>query len=305
MTLTLGVNVPVERPFHVKAMLAYLGVRAIPGVEEVCDGVYRRVINWLGKAAVLEVDFAPVPSGGNVVVTCGERGVDAAIVDRVRAMVDAITDVSQVEAHLTRDACLKGLVLSRPGIRIPGAFDAFELSVRAILGQQVSVAHATTLASRLALRFGRPLGAHSRSLSRSFPLPEDLVGADLAGLGVTRPRADAIRRLAELVGSDQLSLQHGEDAHATHSRLLAVPGIGQWTASYIALRALGDPDVFLPGDLGLRQALGTRTAPVSAATAARLAGAWKPFRGYATVHLWTSLLLDPSSPGRRPEQTDT
>jgi AraC family transcriptional regulator of adaptative response / DNA-3-methyladenine glycosylase II len=205
-------------------------------------------------------------------------------------MVAADTDVVPIESVLASDGRLKPIVSAQRGLRVAGTVDTFELTVRAILGQQVSVAGARTLAARLAARYGMPLPSPRGSLRTSFPPPDLLVEAEIERLGVTRSRAEAIRRVAGLVTSGELQLTRGKRLSATYEQLLAVKGIGPWTASYVALRALGDPDALVAGDLGVRQVLGNHAAPLSVAAVTRMAESWRPFRGYATVHLWATLL---------------
>jgi AraC family transcriptional regulator of adaptative response / DNA-3-methyladenine glycosylase II len=178
-------------------------------------------------------------------------------------------------------------VRKRPGLRVPGAWDPFELAVRAILGQQVSVRAATTLAGRLAAAFGCPIEpADSSAPSRLFPDAATLADADVASIGVPKMRAAAIRELARRARDGELSLSWGACEDDARAQLVSIPGVGEWTAQYVAMRALGRPDVFLPADLGVRRALadnGELPTPREAEDAAR---SWRPWRAYAVLHLW-------------------
>ena len=182
---------------------------------------------------------------------------------------------------LAADGLLAPLVTARPGLRVPGTYDGFELAVRAVLGQQVSVPAARTLAGRLAGRFGTRLQMPDSSPSVLFPGPADLADADLSGLGLTTARQATLRALGAAVAEGTLELDHGADPQQTAARLAGLPGIGPWTISYILMRAVGDPDAFPASDLGLRRAL--ERLGGSAAHADR----WHPWRAYAAVHLWT------------------
>jgi AraC family transcriptional regulator of adaptative response / DNA-3-methyladenine glycosylase II len=206
-------------------------------------------------------------------------------------ILDASTDVRPIEGHLLKDPRLRAIVSAQPGVRIPGAATAFELAVRAVLGQQISVAGATRLATRIAEHYGQRLDPPSRSLTTAFPGPASLVGSDIERLGIPHRRAAAIRQLAEDVSSGRLELERGKRLAETYQHLLSIPGIGPWTATYIALRALGDSDAIGTSDLGLRQALGTTRNPATPTVVKKAALSWKPYRGYATLHIWTQLLL--------------
>jgi len=202
-------------------------------------------------------------------------------VSRCRQLLDLDADACAINAVLAADGLLAPLVAARPGLRVPGTYDGFELAVRAVLGQQVSVPAARTLAGRLAGRFGTRLEMPDRSPSVLFPSPADLAGADLSGVGLTAARQATLRALAAAVASGTLELDHGADPEETAARLGELPGIGPWTIAYILMRAVGDPDAFPAGDLGLRRALdglGSSTAR---------ADRWRPWRAYAAVHLWS------------------
>ncbi|MDB5075874.1 MAG: DNA-3-methyladenine glycosylase 2 family protein, partial [Chloroflexi bacterium] len=185
---------------------------------------------------------------------------------------------------------------TQPGLRIPVAINGFEIAVRAILGQQISVAGARTLAARLVAKLGEPLAAPRGGLTHYFPTAAAVADADLAGIGLTGARIASLRALARAVAAGEIVLERTADRQETTERLLALPGVGPWTASYIALRALGDPDAFPAADLGLRRALERLGRPADARSIVAMAEAWRPWRGYATLHLWTSLANQGAKP---------
>jgi len=211
------------------------------------------------------------------------------VVGRARRLFDLDADPALIAEHLAGSPVLAPLVARRPGLRVPGAWDAFELAVRAVLGQQVTVRGATTLAGRLARAFGTSVGQAEEGLTHLFPRPEALAGADLASIGLPGARAATIRALAGAAARGTLVLDAARGLEDAVARLRAIPGIGAWTAHYVALRALGEPDAFPAADLGLRRALGNGAGPLAPARVAELAEAWRPWRGYATLHLWSSL----------------
>lgn len=274
-------------PFDAEALLAFLAARAIPGVELVEDGTYRRSFAVEGVRSVLAVRARRGETHLRLEVPGAASRPLAALVERVRRLFDLDADPAAVAAVLGRDPAMAERVRARPGLRVPGAFDGFELAVRAILGQQVSVAAATTLAGRLARAFGEPLADPPHpGLARLFPAPEVLAEAPVERIGMPAARARAVRALAAEVAKGRLVLAAPGDAEAARARLRALPGVGAWTAEYVALRALGDPDALPAGDLGLRRALARGGRPVGARGLSRRAEAWRPFRSYAAVHLW-------------------
>ena len=276
-------------PFDAEMLLNFLGQRAIPGVEELVDGRYRRTL-LLGRARG-SVELAATPGAPSLTLRLrldDLRDV-ALVVQRCRGLFDLDADPAAIAAVLSIDPLLASLVARRPGLRIPGAIDGFELAVRAILGQQISVAGARTLAGRLARALGEPLAAPSGGLTHYFPTAAALAEANLDGMGLTGARITALKALARAVEDGRLRLDRSADRAATREQLLALPGVGEWTASYIALRALGDPDALPSADLGLRRALERMGVAGGARALDARAEAWRPWRGYAALHLWTSL----------------
>jgi AraC family transcriptional regulator of adaptative response / DNA-3-methyladenine glycosylase II len=283
----LVLKLPFRPPFDWDSLIAFLAPRAIPGVEEATPEAYRRTAVVDGKPALLEVRPEPGQSFLSLrLQSASPAGLLApagllSTVERVRRLFDLEADPSRIGAHLEKDPALKPLVTARPGLRVPGAWDPFELSVRAILGQQVTVKGATTLAARLVERFGTPLPSPSGGLTHLFPPAARLASAELAGLGLPKARAGAIRALADATEDAARGLWAPAALEDAVERLCALPGIGPWTAQYIAMRALGEPDAFPEGDLGLRRALGVEAAELVARSER-----WRPWRAYAAMHLW-------------------
>ncbi len=274
-------------PFALEDVLAYLAARAIPGVEAASGGVYRRSVAFGTASGVIEVAPSAVPHQLELRVPAALAPHAGTLVARVRRLFDLAADPASIAALLGRDPALARRLVARPGVRVPGAWDGFELAWRAILGQQVTVAGATTLAGRLAERFGRPLAAPADGVARLSPRAEDLAVAALDAIGVPRARAGALAALARAVATGRLDLDGGLAPEEALRRLEALPGVGPWTAQYVALRALGVPDAFPASDLGLRRALGAPGRPLSARALERRAEAWRPWRAYAAMLLWS------------------
>jgi AraC family transcriptional regulator of adaptative response / DNA-3-methyladenine glycosylase II len=280
-------KLPYRAPYDWDTMLAYLGERATPGVEQVVDGMYRRSALLDDRPTFIEVRHEPKEARIHLWISRAVRRDLMDAVERVRRVFDLGADPMSIAQHLRRDPRLRRSVKKHPGIRVPGAWDPFELAVRAILGQQVSVRGATTLAGRLAERFGPPIEtADPAAPTRLFPGPEALVEADIATIGMPQKRAAAIRELARRVHEGELPLTWGSCAVETHEGLVSIPGIGEWTAQYVAMRGLGQPDMFLPGDLGVRKALADNGKLPTPRQAAAVAETWRPWRAYGVLHLW-------------------
>ncbi len=304
----IALSLPHALPYDWPAMLAFLAARAIPGVEHVADGRYFRSIELEGELGWIEV--APQKRGDalRAVIRFPSVKALAGIVARIRRVFDLAADIPAIAAHLARDARLKPLIAARPGLRVPGAWDGFELAVRAILGQQITVGAARGLAGKLVERHGRRfvLAGAPAALSHVFPRPETLAGADLASLGMPRARAAALAGLAATVAADPGLFGPCADLDAAIARLSALDGIGEWTAQYIAMRALREPDAFPAADIGLLRALadehGKRPSP---AELLRRAEAWRPWRAYAAIHLWAAdAQVAPRRPTRPQEVRD-
>jgi len=282
----LSVRLVYRPPLDWAATIRYLAARAIPGVEAVDERRYRRTIEWDGKPGVLEL--VPDPGDSHLVLTAYLPDVGGLIhvVERARRIFDLGADPVTIAEALRRDPDLAPLIAAHPGVRVPGAWDPYELAVRAVLGQQVSVAAATNLAGKIAATLGTPADWSDPALTRVFPPPEVLAQADLSTIGMPARRAETVRALAGAVAAGELALDGSLGLDTLVAQLSALPGIGTWTAHYIAMRACGEPDAFPAGDLGLRRAAGNGTGPVDQATLEARSEAWRPWRAYAAMHLW-------------------
>jgi len=285
---TIELTLACRQPFDGESLIRFLGARAVPGVEALEGDAFRRSLSLRHGGAIVEL------SPASAAVRCRLRLDDlrdlTAAVARCRRLLDLDADPPTVSAQLQRDSLLGALVRARPGLRVPGCADGFELAVRAVVGQQVSVAAAGTAAAKLVERYGEPLREPLGSLTHRFPTSSALAQADPASLSMPRSRARALRELARLVERGELRLDSGADQSSSVAALLSVPGIGPWTASYIAMRALCDPDAYPLGDAGLRRALGRQgQATLDRRAEERLTEAWRPWRSYAVIHLWRSL----------------
>lgn len=277
----LSSRLACREPFDAAGLLGFLALRAIPGVEHVTTDSYSRTVRTTGGAAVIEL--IPQPGQGYVLLraTLSAAGPVSQVAAGCRRLLDADADPAVIDAALATDGLLAPLVRARPGLRVPGSCDGFELAVRAVLGQQVSVAAARTFAGRLAAQHGPPAPPGGPAgLTALFPSPDELAEADLSRLGLTTSRQRTLRALATAAATRRLRLDPGADPAETAARLAELPGIGPWTIGYIMMRA-GDPDRFPAADLGVRRAMARLGAPPE--HAAR----WRPWRSYAVIHLWT------------------
>jgi AraC family transcriptional regulator of adaptative response / DNA-3-methyladenine glycosylase II len=291
---TLMLRLRHRPPLDTAGLLAFLGQRAVPGIEawDGERGRYRRVLDLPHGPGIAEL--SPAESGDHV--DCALRLTDlrdlAAAVQRCRRLLDLDADPVAIAEALSADPLLAPLVQRAPGQRVPGAVDGSELAVRAVLGQQISVAGARTLAGRLTATLGAPLPTPEDELTHAFPTAAALAATDPQTLPLTRSRAFALVTMCGALaasGDGALSLDPGADRAAARERLLTLPGIGPWTAEYIAMRALGDPDAFPATDLGVRKALERLGQPGDPAAATAHAEHWRPWRAYAVQHLWASL----------------
>jgi AraC family transcriptional regulator of adaptative response / DNA-3-methyladenine glycosylase II len=278
---------PYRGPLDGEDLLGFLAARAVPGVEEVGTGSYRRSLRLPHGHGVVELR----PRDGHVDARfhIDDARDLAAAVRRCRALLDLDSDPCSVQEALSEDSVIGALVRSCPGRRVPGHVDGDELAVRAVLGQQVSVRGAATAAARLARAYGEPLARPMGTVTHVFPDAAAIARAEPGALAMPAARSRALLTLAHALRAGEVCLDAGADPERTRAALLALPGIGPWTTEYIAMRALRDPDAFLATDLGVRRALeglGRDPAPVSAR---RLARRWRPYRAYAVVHLWASL----------------
>ncbi len=275
-------------PYDWPTMLGFFATRAIPGVERVDGESYQRTF-VLGQArGHFEVRAVPDQHALRATIVTSDVRALGAIVSRVRRVFDVDADSHAIDLHLGKHKTFKRHVRARPGLRVPGAWDAFELAVRAVLGQQVSVAAATTFAARLVKRWGQPLDVSdiSESPRLLFPPPATLANADLTQIGLTRARSKTLNALATAVAADEHLLDAGATLDETVSKLIALPGIGPWTAQYIAMRALREPDAFPASDLGLLRAMAINDKRPTPTALLKDAEPWRPWRAYATLRLW-------------------
>lgn len=296
--LAVSFELPFKAPYDWPRVLRFFAGRATPGVEAVEDGTYRRAIEWDQASGTLAV--ARHPRKRCLVVTVeGEASRHAqALAPHVATMFDVKADPNAIGAHLSRDPWLAPLVQAAPGLRLPGAWSAFELVVRAIVGQQVSVKAATTLIGRLVTRAGERIDDHPHpGTAWRFPTPAALASADLAQIGMPGKRVAALQGVARAVACGDAPIDHVDAGRVSASALadaraalLALPGIGPWTVEYIAMRAWRDVDAFPATDLVLMQAIAARDPALSRAPLQRQrTEVWRPWRAYAAMHLWNEI----------------
>jgi 3-methyladenine DNA glycosylase/8-oxoguanine DNA glycosylase len=270
-----------DPPYEWNTLIAFLAARATPGVEIVAPHRYHRAVSIGEASGTIDVGKVEGRSSLSLDVRMDDPGVIPEVVRRVGRMFDLEMRPSVLADRFGCDPLLAPRLATRPGIRLPRAWDPFELAVRAVLGQQVSVRAATTLAGRIATTYGAPFD-RGDGLTRLFPRPAQLADAPLESSGVMPARARTIRALAAAVDEGRIVLDPSDDGHAVAASLTALPGIGPWTASYIAMRGFGDADAFPSGDLILRRAAGG----CSARALEHRSQAWRPWRAYAVMLLW-------------------
>jgi AraC family transcriptional regulator, regulatory protein of adaptative response / DNA-3-methyladenine glycosylase II len=278
-----------REPFDGAALLRFLEVRAVPGLEDVSGDTYRRALTLAHGTGVVEL--TPEVCAVRCVLRLDDLRDLATAVARCRRLLDLDADPLAIAEALGRDEVIGGLARARPGLRVPGCVDGDELALRAVLGQHVSLRAAQTRTARLVETFGMPLEQPLGTVTHLFPATAVLAEADpkaLAGLGLAR---DALQTLAARLGNGEVSIDAGSDPTEALTRLLAIPGIGPWTAAYVAMRGFHDPDAFPHGDSGLRRALKALGHPHDPRSLAVLQQQWRPWRAYAALQLWASLDL--------------
>jgi AraC family transcriptional regulator of adaptative response / DNA-3-methyladenine glycosylase II len=281
---SISLRLPYRLPFYGLGLFDFLATRAIPGIEESDGVVLRRSLRLPRSSGVVTLEDRR--DHIRVVLRLDDIRDLSAAVQRCRALLDLDADPIGIDKTLRRDPFLRPLVARAPGRRVPGTVDGHEMAIRAVIGQQISVAGARTMAARLVREFGKPLTAPDGAITHLFPEAEVLADADLQGLGFSTVRQSSIKRLSSALANSEIELDRGADREEARQKLLALPGVGPWTASYIAMRALGDPDAFPATDLGLRRALdglGENGNPET------IAERWRPWRAYALQHLWGTL----------------
>jgi len=284
---TLTLRLPYRPPLDWSALFGWLGARTLPGVAETRGRAYRRTLRLPRGAGLVALE--PVDSHIRCALRLESMADLTSAVRQCRRLLDLDADPVSVVEVLSRDRRLSRIVKRRPGLRAPGAVDGTELAIQAILGQQVSLVAARTLASRLVTAHGDLIKIADPTLTHLFPRADAIAEADLSRLGVPAARRATLHALARAVAGGKLLLDPGADRAATYQQLLTLPGVGEWTAGYILMRALGDPDTFLAGDLGIKKAgarlgLGSNPRAIS-----EHATTWRPWRSYATHQLWATL----------------
>ncbi len=272
----LTLRLPLRPPFDHRGLLGFLAQRAVAGVEEGDEGSYRRSLTLPHGDGVITVE----PGDGHVrcVLALSDVRDLAAAVHRTRRLLDLDADPQAVDSSLGRDALLGPLVAARPGLRVPGHVDGAELALRAVLGQQVSVAGARTVAARLVARYGKPLTTAAGTVTHTFPTVDTIAGVDPADLPLPAARARTLVGLAAALADGDLLLDDGAERAEVTAQLVRLPGIGPWTAQYVAMRGLGDPDVFLGSDLGVRRSLRELGGPEDPRAALEVSARWSPWR---------------------------
>ncbi len=299
------VRLPYRPPYDWDAIIRFLADRAIPGIERVEPRRYARTLDVDGARGVVIV----TPRDGDDALTAEIRFPKLkalpAVIARIRRVFDLTADPGLIGAHLSQDPALAPRVAERPGLRAPGAWDGFELAVRAILGQQITVTAARMLAAKLVAAYGEPIddpAAAELGLTCVFPRPERLIGEDIAALGMPRARGAALEGLARTVAADPTIFTPRGDLESAIAALKALPGVGEWTAQYIALRELREPDAFPGADIALLRAMADETGkrPTADELLTR-SERWRPWRAYAAQHLWAH---DAAQPDLKRTKTD-
>jgi len=283
----LTLRLPYRPPLDWQALAAWLRTRALPGVAEVNGRVYRRTLRLPRGAGVVALE--PVDTHIQCTLRLESMADLTSAVRQCRRLLDLDADPLSVVEVLSKDRRLSSIVKKRPGLRAPGAVDGTELAIQAVLGQQVSLAAARTLSSRLVTAHGDVIKIADPTLTHLFPHAASIADADLARLGVPATRRATLRAVARAVADGTLALDPGADRTETYHQLVQLPGIGEWTAGYIVMRALGDPDTFLPSDLGIKKAVARLGIGSNARAISDHAVAWRPWRSYATHQLWATL----------------
>lgn len=304
----ITMRLPVRTPFAGRRMLDFLAYHLVPGVEVAGPGWYARTLDLPHGSGTVRLELVDLPDrfgatgGGTGFVTAEFRLADlrdtAAASERVRRLLDADCDPRAVDDHLGADPALGDLVRATPGLRVPGQVDGDETAIRTVIGQQVSVTGARTVAGRLVTAYGRSVESDVPGLTHLFPDAASLAAADPATLPMPRARGRALVGLATALADGRVLLDRGPDRDDVRHALLELPGIGPWTADYVAMRALGHPDVFLPTDLAVRRLLGGLATSGGDPDPER----WRPWRSYALMHLWNTLMPDTPAPTRADEE---
>ncbi|HOZ05076.1 MAG TPA: AlkA N-terminal domain-containing protein [Arenimonas sp.] len=282
---SLSLRLAYRPPFDFSLMLAFLAKRAVPGIEHVTETSYERVLGPIDNSTWIRVTADPVKPELRLEISDTDPRMIHDIVQRTRRLFDLDADLQAVHQVLMNSDLLKTAIKRRPGLRVPGSWDGFELAVRAVLGQQISVAGATTLTRRLVEQYGEDRTVKREHLDRAFPKPEAMANAPLEKIGLPASRAATLRSMAQAVIDGRIDFRAGQHLDTFIREFTNLPGIGPWTAQYVAMRALRQPDAFPAGDLILQQVMGGDTRLSEKETEAR-SQAWRPWRAYSVLHLW-------------------
>jgi AraC family transcriptional regulator, regulatory protein of adaptative response / DNA-3-methyladenine glycosylase II len=313
---TIALRLPFRRPFAARGLFEFLAPRAVPGVEQGSAFGYRRTVPFAHGPGIVELGEPDLPPDATdptpqwnaqgwlpCTLRLGDLRDLGSAVSRSRRLLDLDADAPAIDEFFASDDVLAGTARAMPGRRVPGHVDGFELVIRAVLGQQVSVSGARTLAARLVLAYGQSLPLADPTLSHLFPTAEAIAGADPMTLPVTRARAAALVTVAGAVAGGEVDLDPGADREVAAAGLLGLAGIGPWTVAYVRMRALGDPDVFLPSDLGVRRGLLALGRQGDVRSAEALSQQWRPWRSYALQHVWSAAHLPADARNTREEKT--
>jgi AraC family transcriptional regulator of adaptative response / DNA-3-methyladenine glycosylase II len=283
----LTLRLPYRAPLHAAGLIGFLAARAVPGAEQALPGAHRRSLVLPRGDGIVEL--TPAESYVRATFWLADLRDLGAAISRCRRLLDLDSDPQSIRERFEADPVIGTAVASQPGRRVPGSPDGAELAIRAVLGQQVSVTGARTIAGRLVATHGRPLSSPVGTVTHAFPEPAVLAALDPADLPMPRARGATLVALATALASGDLELGEGADRARSVAGLLALPGVGPWTAGYIAMRALRDPDAYPAGDLGVRRALERLGVPDPDRSLERRGEPWRPYRAYATQHLWAEL----------------
>jgi len=284
------IRLEYQPPHDFANLLGFFAKRAIPGVERVDDTSYRRIFTLDGQVGELAVTQTKRGHALDLHIDFADTACFPDIAARVRRMFDLDADIAAINAHLGRRRHLKGCIAKHPGQRLPGGWDGFEIAIRAVLGQQVTVAAARTLTERVVRKFGHEVETSRSGKAVLFPTPATLADADLGGLGITGARIATLRAIAAAVRDGRVDFRCERPLAEFVSMWTALPGIGEWTAYYLAMRGVAHADAFPAGDIVLRKAVARDGKPVSTRALEEMSQAWRPYRAYAVLHLWRSTM---------------